>query len=347
MKNYYRNLFLIFLTLGCSTEKGSDVTTLKLQQEEILSSYHSVDYCQSKELRLQKAIYGKDGRMDPCQFSSKNEVMKTAQNVAMIVNANQIEKIGTTTHSELFRINAKTYAEFFRSRMGKPLCENVPYRNDPVPSFCTAFKIKTDNNEETTLLTAGHCLKGKNIKDLRIVFSISPENSGYTKSAKTTPNEIIVSKNQILKLDSVTTDESLNRLDVAAIKTDRNWESEGFNLDKEGTLIRENENLMLIGHPLGLEMKIDLGGEVKTVNMSSSNKRFYFEANVDAFHGNSGSPMISIDTGDVIGILVSGNGDFKMDWANNCYSERSYSDDFEVQFEKGLRIDSILDHINI
>ncbi len=58
----------------------------------------------------------------------------------------------------------------------------------------------------------------------------------------------------------------------------------------------------LIGYPLGLSVKIAAG----TTVFESANQEFaaqIFEANVDAFPGNSGSPIFNSETHEVEGIL--------------------------------------------
>lgn len=66
----------------------------------------------------------------------------------------------------------------------------------------------------------------------------------------------------------------------------------------------------MIGHPMGLPLKVASGARVRRVD---SSKRFV--ANLDAYRANSGSPVLSWDEDlglRVEGILVSGERDFKL-----------------------------------
>ena len=72
------------------------------------------------------------------------------------------------------------------------------------------------------------------------------------------------------------------------------------------------EQLMIIGHPMGLPSKIADGGFALTVGN-------VIEASVDAFAANSGSVILNSKTGLVEGILVAGEADFFLD--GNCRRE--------------------------
>src|SRR5690606_9114881 len=69
--------------------------------------------------------------------------------------------------------------------------------------------------------------------------------------------------------------------------------------------------LVIIGHPLGLPLKIADSARVTSVEHN------YFRANLDSYGGNSGSPVINIHTQEVEGILVRGEEDF-IDTSSGC-----------------------------
>lgn len=58
----------------------------------------------------------------------------------------------------------------------------------------------------------------------------------------------------------------------------------------------------MLGHPSGLPMKWTTSAEVK----ENVEQKDYFKADLDAFSGNSGSPIFSDETHQVIGMLVEG-----------------------------------------
>ena len=62
---------------------------------------------------------------------------------------------------------------------------------------------------------------------------------------------------------------------------------------------------MVIGHPVGLPLKISAGASVR-----DASKVGYFVADLDTFGGNSGSPVFNTATKLIEGILVRGDDDF-------------------------------------
>jgi hypothetical protein len=62
---------------------------------------------------------------------------------------------------------------------------------------------------------------------------------------------------------------------------------------------------VVIGHPTGLPTKISPEGKI-TRNV----EKYTFSANLDTFHGNSGSAVFDANTGVVEGILIQGRNDY-------------------------------------
>ena len=87
-----------------------------------------------------------------------------------------------------------------------------------------------------------------------------------------------------------------------------------LNIRREGALPLDDQ-LVLIGHPVGLPSKIADGGEVYFVDEQT------IYAGVDAFAGNSGSVVINEQSGIVEGILVAGEPDFVFDDTGSCQRE--------------------------
>ena len=72
--------------------------------------------------------------------------------------------------------------------------------------------------------------------------------------------------------------------------------------------VPDQQDLFVVGHPLGLPRKY-AGGAVVQDNTPAS----YFAANLDTYMGSSGSPVINTQTGVVEGLLFGGNVDFVRD----------------------------------
>ena len=70
--------------------------------------------------------------------------------------------------------------------------------------------------------------------------------------------------------------------------------------------IDNSAELLIIGHPSGIPTKIADNGRVL-----SNNSLHYFTTDLDAFAGNSGSPVINTNTGLVEGVLRFGERDYE------------------------------------
>jgi len=75
-----------------------------------------------------------------------------------------------------------------------------------------------------------------------------------------------------------------------------------------------NSRVFAIGYPAGLPLKISPNAEVRSAVAANH----CFTAAVDAYGGNSGSPVMSEDSGEVEGILVRGNRDFRLIPSGEC-----------------------------
>jgi V8-like Glu-specific endopeptidase len=71
-----------------------------------------------------------------------------------------------------------------------------------------------------------------------------------------------------------------------------------------------------MGFPLGLPLKVTLNGTVREVFAD------YFQANLNSYSGNSGSPVFDINSGSVAGILVRGENDFEWNENDRCMQSK-------------------------
>ena len=72
-------------------------------------------------------------------------------------------------------------------------------------------------------------------------------------------------------------------------------------------------------------------------------RAFYFTANVDAFSGNSGSPIINKSTGKVEGILIEGGRDYQHNYTDACTEVVKKSDEADVTEEVAFKITKVRD----
>jgi hypothetical protein len=126
------------------------------------------------------------------------------------------------------------------------------------------------------------------------------------------------------------TDHALIQLDrVVKGRTPLKYRSEGT--------AAVGDELVVIGHPMGLPTKIADGAKIR-----SNNHPHYFVATLDTFGGNSGSAVFNTATGIVEGILVRGETDYKFNRDKMC-SEIFVCAEDECRGEDVSRITSIIE----
>lgn len=85
---------------------------------------------------------------------------------------------------------------------------------------------------------------------------------------------------------------------------------------------------------MGLPMKVALNASMQ----GNTNPQFFYTS-LDAFQGNSGSPVFQLDTHKVVGILVSGEIDYK--WNGSCNASTLCRIPY-CNGEKAIRIEQIM-----
>ena len=192
-----------------------------------------------------------------------------------------------------------------------------------------------------TLVTAGHCIPSeKECLNNQWVFGFKEGVTELTKSQVYSCKSITAQKYVYTK-DEVS--------DYAVIELDR--DVEGFTPLKMRKIGRPfiNTKVLVIGHPLGLPMKITDGATVKRMNDLERESKFnslklrsnYFIANIDSYGGSSGAPVFNQHNGQVEGILIQGAKDFNYNPDKDCLESNSYSDSHLNSYEKVMRITKI------
>ncbi|WP_437779746.1 trypsin-like serine peptidase [Sorangium sp. So ce1097] len=204
--------------------------------------------------------------------------------VALLVHRDAVESVSAS------RVALQT--ETYQRRHS--LCEGTRFASQPVIArgACTGFLVERD-----TLATAGHCVIGKALEDLRVVFGYRMTADGAAL-AELSPQQVYrVVREKHPPKDDDETDE-----DWALIELDRDVLSVAPLPLERSEPVRQGEPVFMIGHPLGLPLKYDDGAVVRDASPA-----FHFRASLDAFGGSSGSPVLN-GSGKVVGLLSSGNG---------------------------------------
>jgi V8-like Glu-specific endopeptidase len=137
--------------------------------------------------------------------------------------------------------------------------------------------------------------------------------------------------------------------DYAVIELDRNVLGRAPLAHRKYGHVPLNTPLLVIGHPMGLPMKITDGAWVSRMNETERLRKIhswflranYFIANLDSYAGNSGSPVFNKKTGKVEGILIQGTEDFIFNGSMNCLESQHLSNSYLNTFEKVMRITKV------
>jgi hypothetical protein len=128
--------------------------------------------------------------------------------------------------------------------------------------------------------------------------------------------------------------------DWALIRLDREVLNHAPLVTRRTGKIPDNQDLAVIGHTLGLPRKYADNAWVQE-NLSPGS----FQANLDTFMGNSGSPVININTYEVEGLLFAGNPDFVSD--GDCDLSAQCPDTGCPDWEKATRTTEFSDFIPV
>lgn len=267
--------FVILLLLcACSPEKESGLITKATTNSGLTCQI--IDKSSSVEA---KAIYGIDNRLDWFEAPGRTKEYWARATVAIM------PRYALIKNSDHFEVQSLTYEE----RIG--LCPGNPFGGQPTPGVCSGFLVSDD-----LVATAGHCVvDASDCRSLQFVFDFAKQNKSQSQYR--------ISEDQVYGCKEIV-QQSAQGQDFAIIRLDRKVSDRTpVNLRRQG-VVGVGEQVMLIGHPMGLPSKIADGGVVQSVGSQ-------ILASVDAFAANSGSPVFNSNTGLVEGILVAGEPDFK------------------------------------
>jgi len=242
---------------------------------------------------VQKVIYGEDDRV--LVENSDNELYKKlAASTAVQIKEN---KLTLSEDGLSYKIDPTKLQESFMN-----VCSDERYADVINAGNCSGFLVGED-----LLVTAGHCMRSDfDCENGKWAFNYQQDKLGAASELDASEvygcSEIV---NQSLS--------SASKNDFALIKLDRKVEGrEPLKFRSEGR-IPVGTPLVVIGHPSGLPTIVADGAFVR-----DEDNDFFFKANLDTFGGNSGSAVFNADTGEVEGILVRGERDYKLDSSAGC-----------------------------
>lgn len=286
-------ILLSIISLSCTNEQEEGFFS---KESTNVGLTCSATESQNDEVKV-KAIYGVDNRLD--WFESPGETKNYwAKATVALIPSNHLVKEG-----ESFRISATSYGDSVN------LCPGQPFEDQPSAAHCSGFLVSED-----LVVTAGHCVRDQ-IDCYQSLFVFDYAKVSENQKDFYVPESSVYGCEEVVHSEVGARDFSIVRLDRSVL--DRT----PLNVRRSGQLSR-GDQVMLIGHPMGLPSKIADGGFVQTVGN-------VIEASVDAFAANSGSVILNSVTGIAEGILVAGEADFSFKdgcrveaiCGNNCQGE--------------------------
>ena len=232
------------------------------------------------------------------------KIQDQAAGVACLIHFKLLHKVGDNYHLQNPHTHQgpPTLKKVLEKKYSSIVDEKEKFQDEPSVGSGTAFLIS-----KKLALSAAHCVSKKNkidqdkVKALQIVFNFVMKDSQ-------TANRIFAEK-EVYRIEDVLLYENKRvdkeKIDWVLLKLDREVEDiTPLNLAEPNHFkCEENQHLSMLGYPMGLPLKFTSPGIIQKV------KKYSFECQIDAFEGNSGSPLFF--EGKVVGILYAGNKDYE------------------------------------
>jgi hypothetical protein len=183
------------------------------------------------------------------------------------------------------------------------LCSDQRFgRQTSVPTRCSGFLVSPSSG-----VTAGHCVSPSQVGDFckkyYIVFDYRMHPGGQVP--------LTMRKSSVYECDRISSlafNPDGRTDDYAILHFSRPVRHHPALKYRRTGKLADHAGVFMIGYPRGLAEKISLDRKV-----SNNSDPSYFSADLDCFHGNSGSPVFNSKTLEVEGIFVRGGGSFPGD----------------------------------
>lgn len=264
------------------------------QEAKKKSSAQKVFSISRSELELKKPLISGpsqfDSRVEPYILNLKmpwqKKIHENASSIAIVVEKDKMHAVTDSTYQLEISMTLQTRYK---------LCPNEPFANQPVIGIGTAFLAG-----KNLMITAGHVFSSA-LENYVIIFGFE------MLKGKGAYNTIIHKSNVFHPKRIRHTDQDL---DMTIFEVIEDVNRRPLKIAEQANPVLHTE-IYMIGYPSGLPQKVALNADVQ------ENKHpQYFYTSLDAFQGNSGSPVFDMSTHQVIGILVSGEVDYI--WNGSC-----------------------------
>ena len=235
-----------------------------------------------------KVIYGADDRRDLYEVQNQ-ALLDLAQSTVALMNHSDLDQQPDGSY--------KIKGTLFGSAYG--LCQSEPYYHQKIAAYCSGFLVAPDK-----IATAGHCIRSAgDCNNTVFVF-------GFAMTAPGVQTEQVDDSQVYSCAEIIDSEVGSGGRDYAVVRLDRPVLGRPVLEMRQQGEVSAGDDLVVIGHPAGLPVKIAGGASVRDVSSE------FFSANLDTYGGNSGSAVFNASNGQVEGILVRGETDFV--YRNGC-----------------------------
>ena len=239
-----------------------------------------------------KGVYGDDDRED--FFAAPRGMQALSASVVSLWKADSLEMSGAGD----VKLHTMNFGEQFN------LCPNERFREQPIGAFCSGALVGED-----LVITAGHCIKSRDdCANTRIVFGYAVKKEGRAAATRLPAGEVYGCAKILRRSSGVGRGYSAGEVtgpDFAVIRLDRKVAGHKPLAVNRGAEISKGAPIFVIGHPVGLPLKVAGGASVRGFGAGG-----YFITDLDTFGGNSGSPVFNARTGLIEGVIARGDRDF-------------------------------------
>jgi alpha-tubulin suppressor-like RCC1 family protein len=285
-------------------------------------------------------VYGVDDRKNPVDFASASLALKWADAVAVLAKkpGNGDESLCVASSNDYCYLNTNFAIKHSMPGTNYPLCANEKFSNETVlkGGACTVFRVSQNASGQEIFVTAGHCLKedgntagyGTRCSDAEFAFGYQVRSFG-TRHPKNYIPFALRRKWDVYQcagiIKRVHQPSSIDQRDFTIFRADRVVRGRRMLDIRRTSSVQVNDPTTHLGHGAAFPLKITPNATVRWLDLP--NGVFYFSG--DALQGDSGGPVIDVNTKLVTGIIGAGPPgipDFTHDSTGTCLRYTTCSD---------------------